>query len=509
MRPRIRMRGTKITPKNLEREMLERARRLADNPSLLMPKCKSDCKRCEFEGLIKKMETIAKHRDDSNRLTAMAGWGDQLVRAYAATISLAAAGKIPYLATVKLPIGDVSYALRGKVDKEKLIGVQYFDDPDLRLLAFWDIAEKRGLHLYSSSTEFVCSSDGPAAPESYVREMIASAPYRLDQQNACAHAGGSLNLVVRWKSADVTITVCGDCAGDSNLLHHLASRIAARDTMDDFSFEVEHKMTCRSDCEGCRADEGHVMSPGLREDYLKGEIDDSTLVDRYLKGKLSAVRSSGESVFVAGNECYGGDWRSFIEHIRGSEAEKRALLGLLEAKPMSIVSRSDQAGRIIADLWAEHGQDLLSRVASPTVMARIKRREGELSPSQMVQEADRLERAHGIHSSLPEYARLGEVGGLADRLARLYKTEGKGAVSRAIEKERQREHRLRAVAYGFLLAVGESEGKSWQFTKEETDFGQYLSQFASRLVSSEGEEYHETLEVLIQASGSAEVIERK
>ncbi len=509
MRPRVRMRGTKTTPKNLEKELLDKAKKLAENPSILMPVCQKPCRKCDFESLLSKMEGVRRFKDDPEKLLSLANWGDQLVRAYAATISLSAAGKIPYLGVMKLPIGDVSYAVRGKVDKEKLIGVEYFDDPDLRLLAFWDIAEKRDLHLYSSTERFSCSSEGPSAPETYVREMIDTSPYRFDRLYNCPHPDPRVALRIIWKSPDIVILACQDCLSDGNLVHHLASRIAARDPTDDFEVEVKYDLECKSKCSKCHIKDSHQLSSNLRTEYFEGNINDTTFVDRFVKEKLVDLKGSGEEIFVAGSKCYGSDRTAFVEQIRGSETEKTVLSKLLSSSRFSIVSASDQAGKIIADLWEEHGEEMLSVIASPPVVSSLLRENSGLSPSQLIQEARRLEAARGIHSSLPEYTRLGEVGRLADRLARLYKTEGRSSVARLIDKERQREHRLRAVSYGFLVAVGESEGKSWQFTKEEMDFGSYLSTFVSKFLQSEGEEYHESLQLLIQASGSIERIERK
>ncbi|KQM12113.1 hypothetical protein AOA80_04230 [Methanomassiliicoccales archaeon RumEn M1] len=103
-------------------------------------------------------------KDDPKKLDFAMNWGDQLVRAYAATISLAEAGKVPYLAAGRTPMGDVSYAVRGKVEKDKLIGVQNFDHPELRLMAFWKIAERENLHMYSMEDHVFCSPDGPSPP---------------------------------------------------------------------------------------------------------------------------------------------------------------------------------------------------------------------------------------------------------------------------------------------------------------------------------------------------------
>ena len=157
MRKPKRFRGAKATPKKLERELLENSRKLAKNPDILIPTCVEKCRKCDFDKILKKMERISTYSNDSEKLQLMATRGDQIVRAYAATISLAAAGKIPFLASAKLPLGEVSYAVRGKVDKEKLMGVQHFDDPDLRLLAYWDIARKRDLHIYSTDKRLVLS----------------------------------------------------------------------------------------------------------------------------------------------------------------------------------------------------------------------------------------------------------------------------------------------------------------------------------------------------------------
>lgn len=508
MRPRLRMRGSKITPKNLEKELLAKAKKLAENPRLLIPTCQEECRRCDFEALLGKIESIARFKDEPEKLLSFANWGDQLARAYAATISLAAAGKIPYLAVMNLPIGEVSYAVRGKVDKEKLIGVEYFDDPDLRLLAFWEIAEKRDLHLYSSSERFTCSSIAKA-PADYVRDMISTAPYRIDRQNNCPHPDSNVALRIIWKSPELTLSICQECISDVNLLHHFASRIAAREPMDDFEIEVKYDLECKSSCNKCLVKEPYQMSSDLREEYFEGKIDDRTVVERFAKEKLIGLKGSGEELFVAGSKCFGSDKNAFIEQIRGSEIEKAALSGLISSTKMSIISSSDQTGKIISDLWEEHGERLLAQVASQTVLDSLKREGQSLPPTQLLQEARRLEMARGIHSSLPEYARLGEVGKYADRLARLFKTEGKSAVARIIEKEKQREHRLRAISYGFLVAIGESEGKAWQYTKEEIDFGSYLSTFASRLVQSDGDEYHDALQLIVQASGSIEKIEKK
>ncbi len=501
MARRGRFKGAKATPKKLERELLDKAVELAKNPHLLIPKCTQQCRKCPFDKILKKMEKVQQFSDDPNRLQLFAMRGDQLVRAYAATISLAAAGKIPFLASAKLPLGEISYAVRGKVEKEKLIGVQYYDDPDIRLLAYWDIARKRDIYLYSTEKSLVCSSD-PNAPSEYVEEMLEGSPYKLDKNGTCGHEDALSCLVITWKSAERTVRVCSDCLKEVNLVQSLSSRIAAREPTADFLVDVEHDFEYLE--EECDIGYEHTMSSSLVSEYLAGDIDDKTLVGRYLEEKLDYIRDSGAPIYIVGDQCFGKDKESFLSRIRGSEVEKKAISDLIAETDVPVVSESDLAGRIIAKLWPGHKEKLLSSVAEERDIEIAKKSIKDDSPSSLLKEAHRIHMNRVIHASLPSYPDLGEVGDRVDSLARIYKTEGKEATLRNIEKVRIRDHRTRAVNYAFISELGEAESKAWQFTSEEKDFGRYLSQFVSRLLDSEGEEYHDALKVLVDASGAME-----
>jgi len=506
---KVRFRGVKATPKSLEKDLLEKAKRLADDPSLLIPKCESQCRKCNFDKTLKKMEKVSRYKDDAGYLQNLALHGDQLVRAYAATISLAASGKIPFLTVKKLPTGDVSYAVRGKVDPERLIGVQYFDDADLRLLAFWEEARGEDLHLYSEQARLMCSSDGPKAPKAYIDEMLGSAPYELAPDRSCGHPGTAIALQVQWRSAGLSVSICNECADDVNLMHHFLSRIAARDPSDDFDVDVLYSPKCVTDCGDCKLKNKFIMSQELKEGYKKGAIDDITLINRYLQERKADLRRTAGELYIVGDACYGKNKEAFLKTLKGAEAELMALTGLVRSKPLIILSSTDQAGKMISDLWSEQKEALLSQVASEEVWRKVLDSAGNLTPPQIVMEARRNELTKGVVAKLPDYSSRGPIATLADELARTFKTEGKQAMVRWLERNRPKEHRSKAVAYGFLKAVGEAESRSWQFTREETDYGDYLSEFAKNLLESDGEAYHDALGILLTASGASEHLTRK
>jgi len=218
---------------------------------------------------------------------------------------LAASGKIPYLTSKKIPWGDVSFAVRGKVDPEYLIGVQYFDDPDLRLLAYYQDAKDSDLHLYSSPEGLYCSSDGADVPASYIKEMLATAPYDLKADNSCGHPEAVIGLMIRWRSAKIDLFVCQQCADEVNLLHHLLSRIAAREPWDDFEIDVRYSPRCVADCGACRMKEKFAMSEGLKSAYEKGQLSDEMLLSRYIQEREAHLRRSGGELYISGEECFG------------------------------------------------------------------------------------------------------------------------------------------------------------------------------------------------------------
>jgi hypothetical protein len=504
---RARFRGAKAAPKTLEKDLLEKSRMLALDPKLLMPRCTKECRRCDLKKSLAKMEKVSERRYDAKKLEFSMNWGDQLTRAYAATISLHLAGKVPYLAATRTPMGEVSFAVRGKTDRNKLIGVQHYDHPELRLLALWDVAEKRGLHIYSSESGAVCSPDGPKPPAEYVEEALSLLPYDLDDSGHCPHRD-TQGLRVRWKGAGVELSICPSCAGEPNTVHVLASRIAASDPTDDFEVEVVSDLKCTSDCPDCHVKDAGKLSKDLLKRYLKGEMGDAALLDENARSRAQAIKDLGEEVYMIGGECFGKDRERFLAALRGTEAEKEAISKFVSSNHQSVFSRTDMAANLISDLWPEHRDELLAAVASPDVVKKVLSERSELTPSQMVVEAKRMEGYRDIESALPAFRKLGPVGSYADRLGRMHKTEGKEATLRQIEKTKGGDHKLRSVSFAFLTALGEGQTKSWQFTREEMDYGAYLAPFAKRLLEESGDAYTDALRVLLEASGSNEKIEK-
>lgn len=493
----VRFRGAKHSPKKLEKDILDRSKTLWENPDLLRPRCIGECRRCHFDKPFKKITDLNRIKDNPDKLVKAASRGDSFVRAYAATISLHVSGKIPYLATARFPGEEISFAVRGKVGQDKLIGAQYYDDPEKRPLLYMELAKKKKLHLYSLEDEMVCS-DKAQMPREYLEQLLEESEYRLDGNGKCGHPD-SCALIISIHSLGIDLRICRDCAQKINTLHLLVARIVSGAVMDDFSISVEHEYF--SDKE--QKEHLFQVSAPILERYMKNQISDRELIDAVLKEKKNELRQCGTAAYIMEGRNYGCDLDSFMNDLRGADEEKEMLRSFLQGTSVPLVIDGNRSSEALQELWNEHAEALIVLAASEQTLKEM----GDLSrmnPSQAVQEALFKERSRNILSNLPIYRNLEEIGAMADRLSRVAKTGGGNAVRKDIEFKALRDFKARSVALAFIKATSKEDVGTWQFSKEEADFADYLVQFASMMIDSDGDAYNDALEALLTASGSSE-----
>jgi hypothetical protein len=150
MKRRRRRRGPRIATKVLEESLVERAKKLRDDPEILFPKCEGHEDHF-FKNKIK-LERVSRFEDNEKKLIALTKWGDPISKAFAVSLLVAHRNEVPRLMPIDVGGKNISIVYNRKVRKEVLVGVQNYDDPDLRLLAFGRIAKLKRLHLYSMTT---------------------------------------------------------------------------------------------------------------------------------------------------------------------------------------------------------------------------------------------------------------------------------------------------------------------------------------------------------------------
>jgi len=93
----------------------------------------------------------------------------------------------------------------------------------------------------------------------------------------------------------------------------------------------------------------------------------------------------------------------------------------------------------------------------------------------------------------------------ADHIARTYKTFGEKKTLGEIKK-RPDNPKGKSLAYAFLLAFGKGADKKWQYSSVEIEYGDFLKEYAKKLLDSQPKTYHKALQKLLTACGSTEKI---
>lgn len=495
---RLKMRGVKHSSKRLEDEMLDKSRALSDNPGILRPSCAGGCRKCVFDKPFKQIDGLHKIKNDPDALVKEASrfGGDDIVRAYAGTVSLAAAGSVPLLASGKLGGETVSYAVRGTVNATKLIGCQYYDDPKRRLLLYSDYVKKHKLHLYSFGDCLVCS-DRPNMPEDYLYDVFWETPYEFPNDGlSCGHES-SAALEIHVKSLDETISICEDCAKDIPTLAFVVSRLAAVDPLDDIEVRVRHKY------HSAGGNDAEIIAGDRLKEYMSGKIGDSILIDSVKRSKLGDLKGGSSATYIIGSKNYGSDLDAFLGDLEGSGTETDALKAFLKDDGRAIVIRTPKASEALSAIWQADWKGIVAAYTDRTTADKM----GDLSkrqPSSVLEEAYNIFVSADVVAALPVFTRPGPVTQLADVLAKAAKVGGYAMVAEAAAKASLKNNALRSMAGAFMLASGSEP--SLKLSREEMELSKYLEPFARKVIDSTGEKYRDAMATLLVASGSNEKV---
>ena len=491
---RMKLRGIKHTPKRLESEILERSKNLWEDPSLIRPKCAGKCFICPFNKTFSAISKIDKIKDNPDALVKMASkGGDDIFKAYCATISLYAAGSVPYLATAKLAGEEVSFAQRGAVGNDKLIGAQYYNDPKIRLLLFNTIAKKKGLHIYSFGDEIVCAKK-PNMPSDYIYDTFWDSPYEFpDDGLQCGHEAEG-TLIIKILSAGEEIRICSNCAKEVSTLQFIISRMVAVNVLDDIEVYVEHKYHNEGE-EGLTKIEGETLKK-----YSLGAMNDVNILNSVLRDKIGNLKNSEISTFIIGTKNYGSNMDEFLSDLKGTDAEISAVTGYLKKYPCSVIIRTEKASEALAVIWDDY-RNVIATFTNDEIADSF----GDVSktnPAQVINEAYRKHLSYDVVSQLPEFKRPGIVTQYADAYAKAAKVGGAEMLKDTISKMIPKDSKTRSLSMAFTNALGTDAVT--KCTKEEIGFADYLLPFVKQVLDSTGEKYRDDMNTLLTAIGCGE-----
>ncbi|MFO7991991.1 MAG: hypothetical protein R6U61_06850 [Thermoplasmata archaeon] len=511
----MRRKRPKRASKVQERKLINNARKLAKDPLKVIPKCEGRCFLCKFSRAEKYIKKIVKHKEDKEYLKKYSNKGPDLAKAVAGTLLLALTHKAPLLASTRTPDGKISYAKRGNANEERLIGVQHFNDPHLRLLAY-SFEAKKGFYFYSWDDNIVCTGKKDNPPNGYVKNTLDSLPYNMRKRGdkiICPHItnGDRSYIQIDWSAAGLTLKLCSRCADNNkNLVHHLSRGMISKDNSKSFEISTRYNMMCRTDCSECKLDRNISMDKDLVKAYERGETSDRELLRKYKRDAMKTLVDRSR-VYIVGDYCYGSDMGALLRQFDYESWEEEVIKKAIESAN-SIVLEQGTVNELLEKVWDEGALDLIKTITNDDGMAEQiyqKYHESSVNPRDVLRKAMSKRKEKDRLSSLPEFKDLPPKAKLANDLARLYKIKGEDSVLRQIDNSNLSDTRMKSLAFGFLAALDKGDTKKWKFNSHEIESGEYLSSYVKKLLNSEGMEYANALQELIKMSGSTSMLTLK
>jgi len=494
--------------KSQEKSLVENAKKIRDNPFLIIPECiHPSCEKI-FSKIKKRIKKVVKFKDDIDKLEKIAN-KKGLEAALAGTLSLAISEKAPYLGVLKFPIGDITYAQRGKAEKEKLIAIQHFDDPIWRLLLIKDIAFKKKLNVFSWDNGFVCSGTTVTPPKDFIEFIIKK--LNISQKNnilCCKHIQPektknqeSINedyIWINWKSANTIITICKECAKTTNnTVFNISKYMIIPELKEDFLIKIVSKIAPKSKAK-------LKQESDFLKSYLSGDLTDYDLINKYIKNQEDKIKQSEEKIFVLNGKSFGSDVEKFVDALEPNKHEKMALDFILKKINEPLIVNDANANKILEMFWNNHGLEYISSIIDDKNMANSMFHLDD-TPSNILSLVSDYKKRQRILAELPQYDSLPPLAKFADNVTRTYKTFGqKKAISEI--KKKPDNPKGRSLAYAFLLSFNKGKDTKWQYSKQEVEYGEFLKQYAKKLLESSPKNYNERLQELLTVSGSNEKI---
>jgi len=482
----------KTAPKSLEKKILDNAVKIKEDFTIILP-APVDEKSKKFIGkLRKKLEKVWQYRDDTKKLEKISK-KKGLESALAGILMLANNPKAPYLAHVKIGDRDVAYALRGKAEKEKLISLQHFDDPVLRILGFIDLCSKKNLSLYSWKDKFLCSSKDDI-PEDFLEFL--STYLGLQREGSllrCHHLGSDRatkeHLLIRLKN--LKIVICRDCLEDKNTVFEITKHAFIPNIQKVLSIEIESELL------------EYGVEVEYKEEYLSGKLNDREFFERNLETWKNKLKIEGKKIIYINGKVY-SDFTSFLNELNTEKTERKAIEILLTKINEPIFLDSKNVNAILERYWKSYGEEILAELSGNSDLAKKVFNPSE-SPIKQIRHLESISKKIDRISKYPTYENLPPVAKFIDDIAKEYIAHGREKVLSILSKP-PKGIKERALAYAFLLALGKGEERKWQYKKEEVEFGEFLKRYVVKLLSSKPEEYHENLKMLLSVSGVGEEI---
>ena len=507
-RKKVRVRGIKQASKEIQRRLESNLETLLNDPECFVPEITGELGKVSFFGskdrmamTLKEIEVLAAKRHDQRWLKKrmVKKGGDEVCRALAGSLLAAGEEDLSTVSVFKHPLyGTSSYLRRGNGKQSHLAGIQNFNHPRLRLLV-WDGHAKAGQHFFSWDGGFVCSCSKAEAPPEWIDWVLDKSSVDLSGDDVKWTVGLTEEMVRGEEFSEngwvlltfqdgtkVGISPTSLAKTEEPFAQSLAITMMPPNKLGEVC-EAQWMWRPRGWPEGeGLPSEGLERLSEVLDTWLRMSLDDAKLSEAC---RASVLNSIEEGHVVGSSWFHKEDREGFLNHLTGTDDEKRAISTILDSLDKGIHIRSDgvvlnldsdvvrmEEGAChpnLVSLWPTHGKTVLAGMfglsdeESQGILEKQARRKQGFGAflRELGEELDtemRLRRLPWENEELPEPL------GMADRLIR--KAIGDGVPS-TVSLARKGKGLESAMGWSWLVVHNKTESDAWRFDESIRDKG--------------------------------------
>jgi hypothetical protein len=307
-------------------------------------------------------------------------------------------------------------------------------------------------------------------------------------------------LRIHWKSANNYFAICEDCVSEKqNTIFNITKYMIEPNISSDFTIDVVGQVIKQKDDE-------YTQTQNIDE-YLSGKLKDIDFIRKNMKIREESLKDSDEKVLILDGISYGVDIEKFIKALKANKYERGGLEYILGKVDEPVIFDDATPNKVLEHFWKDYGVDTINSIINDESMAK-KFFALDDTPSEILKLVYQYQERQKILSDLPKYKSLPPLADFIDSVVKTYKTFGEKEAMIELKK-RPDNPKGKSIAYSFLLVLGKGKDKKWQYSPVEIEYGEFLKDYAKKLLNSEPKKYHSVFKELLVASGSSEDIDDK
>lgn len=449
----------KSTSKEKQREFIEHLKGLFENPTELIPECVDGGMFCNFNSYRKKVEAVQRS-DSYDKFSKTA---DQFLSGLSETYRILDSDSAPIFGMLKTPYGSIEYAKRGTTDESVLVGIQHYDNPLWRMLAFSSLAKTKGTRIYSSTNYYLGSCKNSSPGVDFFKDVLKDENVQFEDQDGDIVIPGSGHYMEVLHLNTVKFRFYENSS--YNLLQSLLRHLITPDIGSDFSFKSEFLGDLMQD----------IPQQALSL-YVAGKMNDRTFLREVHDYRISEAIRRG--LYVIGDRGYTST-EEFVQDNTFKYVPEEILIGALRDYGKGIYMDSFSERKVLEIIWSATGSEILRQMFPDSDKSALSSLKG--SPMDQIDGIVERTRIAEIKSDIEVKAWSPDSQYLID-IIKNYFTLGKVKAIREAEKGTGNSNVRKAIFYTFLDCLGETRNREWQFSDTERDLSWKIKPYLSNIL---------------------------